>query len=322
MTFQTNIIPIPIASSKHRNAMDSYASHNKSKSTEHVYNAAWQKFTEWCDEHGYQLTHNLEELANIVGCFLADMASSGNLTVASLSTYLPGIKDHVRIEFGLELEHPNLKKVIHGIKRAHRAPQTKKRGLLAEDLKAILPRADSSVLADVRDRSLLLLGFSAGLRRSELVGIDVEHLELCRQGLSICIPYSKTDQLGTGQHVEVPRKPHSNNCPVVALERWLAASAITSGPVFRGVNRHGQLAEARLTGTAVALIIKKHGALLFDASNLSGHSLRRGFVLDALASGASEAAVINTTRQVPSTLRHYASEKKNWRVNALHKIDL
>lgn len=322
MTAQTNIIPIPTQNKRHLDAMASYAANNKSVSTNHVYQAAWIKFTEWCSKHNYPITSDSELLTKTVGCFIADMANKGLLKVASIATYLSGIKAHLKSELGIELEHTNLKKIIYGIKRAHRSLQVKKRGLFASDLKAIAPSSNSNSLADLRDRCLLLLGFSAGLRRSELVGIDLEHLEFCQQGISICIPHSKTDQLGSGQHIEVPRKPYSENCAVAALEKWMATAHINEGAVFRGINRHGQVANSRLTGAAVALIIKKRGTALFDPADLGGHSLRRGFVLDALTSGASEAAIINTTRQAPSTLRHYASEKKNWRVNALHKIDL
>ena len=113
---------------------------------------------------------------------------------------------------------------------------------------------DSERLIDLRDKALLLLGFSGAFRRSELVGIDFEHISFDQEGVSILIPFSKTDQAGQGHHVEIPRRESSNNCPILALIKWLKASNIKNGPIFKPITKHGVILEQRLSGKAVSLI--------------------------------------------------------------------
>lgn len=310
---------------QHQAQADKYRSAAKlSSNSQRTYAKGIAKFTEWLAENGYELIANADELALLVGNFLANMVSETKLSTNSAATYRAaiqaGLKDTLNIDIS---KHHVTSQIVKGIKRSTEAPTVKKQGLRAEDMRVVVPCIESEFGDDIRDRALLLVGFAAALRRSELIGIDVEHLEFCKKGLSIRIPRSKTDQESAGHHVEIPRRPTSDYCPVAALERWLEAAEITEGAVFRAIDRHGNLSEKRLSDKAVALIVKKRGSAAgYDSAELAGHSLRRGFVLDALECGATETEVTNTTRQAPATLRHYASEKKNWRVNANHKIAL
>jgi integrase len=139
----------------------------------------------------------------------------------------------------------------------------------------------------IRDRALLLIGFFGGFRRSELVALDLEHLELRRSKLAILIRRSKTDQDGVGRTVTIPRLA-SSLCAVGALERWLKLRGISAGPLFAAITSHGTVTRKRLSGFAVATIVKRRVAQIgLDAAQYSGHSLRSGFATAAARAGAA-----------------------------------
>ena len=135
-------------------------------------------------------------------------------------------------------------------------------------------------LKDVRDRALLLIGFAGGFRRSELVGLDVADIEHVRQGIVINLRRSKTDQDGQGRKIGIPFG-RTRHCPVAALDAWIARSGITEGAVFRLVDRHGRIRMGRLSGEAVALVVRERlESAGIDPAGYSGHSLRAGLATD------------------------------------------
>ena len=140
---------------------------------------------------------------------------------------------------------------------------------------------------DMRDRTLLLIGFAGRFRRSEIVALNCEDVERVRQGLIVTLRRSKTDQEGAGCKVGIPFG-RTRHCPVLALDRWLVVSGIKAGPVFRPVDRHGRIASERLSGEAVSLIVKgRVAAAGVDPTGFSGHSLRAGFATSAVQAGVS-----------------------------------
>jgi integrase len=200
---------------------------------------------------------------------------------------------------------------LRGIRRVRAQPQRRVAPLLIKELFAICSDPGDSV-RDIRDRALLLVGFAGAFRRSELVAIDAEDVERSTTGMAISIRLSKTDQEGRGRRVFIPRG-HGEICPVAALDRWLAVSRISRGPVFRSVKNGGTVMARRLSGEAVAPVIKQRiRSLGRDASRYSGHSLRAGF-----ASSAASAAVptwrirAQTGHRSESTLALYIREAEN-----------
>ena len=144
-----------------------------------------------------------------------------------------------------------------------------------------------SGLKGIRDRALLLLGFAGAFRRSELVGLNVADLEFVDQGLIVHLRRSKTDQEGVGRKVAIPYA-RGSACPVKAAKDWLTAAGISEGPLFRPVTRHGHMAEERLSGHAVAKIVKARAAAVgLNAKGYSGHSLRAGLITSAAMLGVS-----------------------------------
>lgn len=146
---------------------------------------------------------------------------------------------------------------------------------------------------DIRDRALILIGFAGAFRRSELVSIEMHDIEFNRDGLTITLLHSKTDQDGQGYKKGIPYGSQLDTCPVRSLQDWLQASKITTGPLFRRVNRHGQVGTEALSDQSVALIVKKLvKAAGLDERKYSGHSLRSGLITAAASRGVAERSIM------------------------------
>ena len=183
---------------------------------------------------------------------------------------------------------------MRGIKRALGTAQRQAAPLLKENLFEIMANLGDRP-RDIRDAAILMIGFSAALRRSELVSLDREDIESVSQGLVITIRRSKTDQMAVGRKIGIPFG-HGSWCPTSALHHWLGLAHIQTGPIFRHVNRHGQIFDQRLSGEAVSLIVKQRvTAMGFDSSRYSAHSLRAGYVTSAALAGAPNWTIRKTT---------------------------
>jgi integrase len=220
----------------------------------------------------------------LVASYLA--AHAEMLSVATLVRRLSSIsKAHAARGVENPVRHELVKATLRGIRRRRGSAQREAKALLKDELFTVLD-AMGDRLKDARDRALLLIGFAGGFRRSELVAIDIGAIEFVRQGAIIRVQRSKTDQLGAGRKVGIPHG-RTRHCPVAALEGWMVQASLSQGPVFRPLNRHGQIIKARLSGEAVSLIIKERVAAAgIDPARYSGHSLRAG-----LATSAAEAGV-------------------------------
>jgi integrase len=170
--------------------------------------------------------------------------------------------------------------------------------LIGDELDLLHAKSGSTRLrfAALRDRALLLLGFAVGLRRSELVALQVEDLSPSPDGLRIRIARSKTDQQGRDQELLVVYAEPPRPCPVRALRAWLDAAEVTTGPIFRRVTRTGAISNP-LTPQTVALIIKKRPRTAgLDAREFAGHSLRSGYATQAARDGHHPTQIAATTR--------------------------
>jgi integrase len=172
-----------------------------------------------------------------------------------------------------------------------------------------------------RDRALLLLGFAAALRRSELVALAVADMAVVAEGIRLTVRRSKTDQDAAGAVIGVVRTG-TPSCPVAALTAWLAAAGITDGRLFRRVDRHGRIGAA-LSDQSVALVVKRRAALVgLDAAAFSGHSLRAGLATAAAAHGVEERLIMRQTRHVSLTVRRYIRDGEVFLGNASGRVGL
>jgi integrase len=208
-----------------------------------------------------------------------------------------------------------IRTLLRGIRRAHGRPQRQVAPLLRADLELLLPHMHST--KGVRDRALLLLGFAAALRRSELAAISCTDIAFVREGLILTLPRSKSDQEGAGRKIGVPWG-RTEVCAVRAVKGWLDHSQITEGAVFRSVHKGGQVSAERLSSQSVALLVKDYAAKAgLPANQFSGHSLRSGLVTSAAQAGVPAHQIMaQTGHRSMDMLNRYIREANLFKNNS------
>ena len=217
------------------------------------------------------------------------------LTVSTIERRLSGLAWHYQQRaFTLDRKNRHIATVLAGIRRKHARPPVQKEAILAEDILNMIDTLGYR-LRDMRDRAILLIGYAGGLRRSEIVSLDINRdatdegkgwIEITEQGLIL------TFRGKTGwREVEIGRGSSDQTCPVHALEQYLHYSKIDFGPLFQRVSRDDRKATGdRLSDKHVARLIKKTVLAagirgdLPQAERLklfSGHSLRAGLATSA-----------------------------------------
>jgi len=295
---------------------------SKATNTVRAYKSDFKDFCLFCAQNGFKA---LPSDPKIVSLYLTYLSTKDN-KMSTLKRRLVSIgvihklKGHY-----LDTKHPSIKENIMGIKRRKGSIQKGKKPLLINDLKLIIDVIDQEKNEDIkklRDRSIILIGFSGGFRRNEIVALDFEDLDFVSEGLKIDIKRSKTDQFGEGSKKALPYFDNSQYCPVVSLEKWIKISKINSGSLFRRFSKGSKLSENRLTDQTVALLIKTYLQLAgIDSKKYSGHSLRSGFATSAAESGAEERSIMAMTgHKSTEMVRRYIKEANLFKNNALNKI--
>ena len=213
------------------------------------------------------------------------------------------------------------------IRRVNVNIQKAKKPILINHLKLVINAINEKKVEEIkkfRDKSLILIGFSGGFRRTELISIDYEDLEFVPEGLKISIRRSKTDQFGEGMIKGIPYFSNEIYCPIVNLKKWLDISKINSGPIFRRFSKGSSLTNTRLSDQSVVLLIKEYLNLAgIENKNFAGHSLRSGFATVAAESGADERSIMAMTSQKTTQMvRRYIKEANLFKNNALNKVKL
>ncbi|HEY7301594.1 MAG TPA: site-specific integrase [Xanthobacteraceae bacterium] len=290
-----------------------FARNEKAAATRHAYRSDFDAFVAWCSSRQVAAMPAAPET---VAGFLAAEAARG-IKPASIGRRVAAIRYAHKLS-GISEPPTNsevVKATVRGIRRTLGAAQAKKAPATADRVVAMATtsRAD---LKGIRDRALILLGFAGAFRRSELVALDVEDLESCEAGVRVRIRRSKTDQEGAGATIAIVAG--SVACPVKAVQAWLEASGIASGPVFRPVGKGGRIGKARLSDRAVANVVKDGaGRVGLDAAQFSGHSLRSGFLTSAARRGASIFKMMDVSRHKSmDTLRGYVRDADLFRDHA------
>jgi integrase len=290
-----------------------FAAEAKSQRTRRAYRGEVQTFASWCAAAGLD---PLPATGRTVALYLAHMAAKGRKP-AGMELALAAIAQaHKAAGFESPRKTAEVQEVRRGIRRSLGVAQAQKAPVLVSDLKAML-KALPGGLQGLRDRSLLLVGFSGAFRRSEVVALDVADLAFTEDGLEVALRRSKTDQEGEGRKVGIPFGSVPSTCPVRSLKAWLDASSISEGPVFREVTRHGRV-RSRLTAQSVALAVKRAAqAAGLDPARFSGHSLRAGLATSAAKAGKSERAIMaQTGHKSEKMVRRYIRDASLFSENA------
>ena len=224
-------------------AVAAYVRDSLAENTRRAYQSDLRHFEAW----GGSLPASPETVA----AYLA--AHADGLSVTTLIRRLAALsKAHQARGLSNPIRSELVRATLRGIKRNRRRTQLQAKPLLRDDLLLVLD-AMGTGLKDLRDRALLLIGFGAALRRSELVALDVADVEHLRRGIVLHLRRSKTDQDGQGHNIAIPHG-RSRWCPIACLDAWLSASGITENAIFRPVDRHGRVHNARLAADLAATL--------------------------------------------------------------------
>ena len=300
---------------------------SKAANTLRAYKADFNDFSTFCVKNGLS---SMPTEPKILSLYLTHLSATLKFStlkrrIASISV-IHKIKGHY-----LDTKHPIIMENLHGIKRVKGTNQKAKKPLLINDLKSIIkvidkylsnnelgeidriiPESSKKIGNKIRDKAIILVGFSGGFRRSELVNIDFDDVEFVSEGVKIFIKRSKTDQSGEGMIKAIPYFDNKSFCPVLALKNWIEHSKIKSGRLFD------------ISDKSISLIIKKYVLLAgLDPKKYGGHSLRSGFATSAAESGAEERNIMAMTgHKTTQMVRRYIQEANLFKNNALNKIKI
>ncbi len=282
-----------------------YVEAASSPNTRKAYASDWKHFSGWCRRQGLEI---LPPDPHTVGLYItacaggSDTASGATIagrkpnSVTTIERRLSAITwNYAQRGTLLDRKDRHIATVLAGIRNTHSAPPRQKEAVLPEHLIAMLETLPRGTLRGLRDRAMLLIGFAGGLRRSEIVGLDVGRdqtkdsrgwVEIFDKGMVVTVRGKRG-----WREVEIGRGSSDATCPVVALQTWLNLARIAHGPLFRRVTGQGKdIGPDRLLDQEVARLVKKAASAAGvrpdlseaeRAEKFSGHSLRAGLASSA-----------------------------------------
>jgi site-specific recombinase XerD len=298
-----------------------FARHAKAANTLKAYRNDWDDFLSWCGLHRLE---PLPAAAQTIALYLTDLSKTHK--VSTLYRRLSGISQAHQAAGHQPPPtwDPQVRLVFQGIRRTLGAAPDQKNPAITAEVRAMLETLDVNTLSGVRDRALLLVGPAGAFRRSELVSLDVGDVSFTADGLFVQLRRSKTDQEAVGRKVGLPFGSNPLTRPVRALRDWLSQSDIVQGPIFRPIDRHGNIDPRRLTDQSAALIVKRCAKDAdLDPEKYAGHSLRSGLATAAAMADVSERMIMAQTghKSLP-VVRRYIRDGSLFRRNAAAAVGL
>jgi len=285
---------------------------SKSTNTMRAYRSDFFDFEKFCLKYSFK---SLPSDPKTISLYLTDLSKKSKFS--TLKRRLASINVIHKIKgFHIDTKHPIIRENLIGIKRKIGSYQEGKKPILINDLYKIIDLINKNIvnkyLPSLRDKTILLLGFSGGFRRSELVSLEKSDLEFVSEGLKITLRKSKSDQYGEGLIKGIPYFKNRKYCPVIAVQDWLSSSVKLGGKKL-----------FPYSDKTVALIVKKYLALIgLDSNQYSAHSLRSGFATSTAASGADERSIMAMTgHKSTEMVRRYIKEANVFKNNALNKLN-
>ena len=283
---------------------------SKSINTLRAYKADYKDFSAFCIKNGFKSMPSEPRVITLYLTHLSKLSKFSTLKrrLASISV-IHKLSGHY-----IDIKNPMITENLMGIKRILGSHQKAKKPILINDLKSIINVIDKekNEIKKAKNKALILIGFSGGFRRSELVAINYEDIDFVPEGVKIFVKRSKTDQSGEGMTKGIPYFDNLSYCPVISLKNWLEKAKIKSGKIFD------------ISDKSVALTIKKYTAIAgLDSNKYSGHSLRSGFATSTADLGAEERSIMAMTgHKTTQMVRRYIKEANLFENNALNKIKI
>ena len=296
---------------------------SKANNTLRAYKSDFKHFGLFCAKHGF---NSMPTEPKVVSLYLTHLSANSKISTLRRRLVSIGIVHKLK-GFYLDTKHPIIIENFMGIKRKKGSIQIGKKPILINHLKQIINVIDDQKIEKIkklRNRTLVLVGFGGGFRRTELISIDYEDLDFVDEGVKITLRRSKTDQFGKGLVKGLPYFTNDQYCPVTSLKNWINLSKIKTGPIFRRFAKGPIITNNRLTDQSVVLIIKDSLKLAgIENKNFSGHSLRSGFATVAAESGADERSIMAMTgHKTTEMVRRYIRQANLFKDNALSKIKI
>ena len=275
------------------------------KSTLKAYKSDYAHFESWCQENGFEASRPTPDTVAtyLAGCGEGYALSTLRRRVAAIRYFCHGRN------YSLDTRARIIRETMRGIARNHGEPSRRAAALTIDEVRRLCDACDNT-LAGQRDRALLLVGFAGALRRSELVGVDVDDVEWTSTGIVLLLRRSKTDKEGRGAEISITTGTREATCPVRALKQWIKAAGIRSGTLFRKIHSSGSVLKRRMTADAVRQILLKRAAMAglkgTRRQPISPHGLRAGFVTTAYRNEVRDEEIMEHTRHRSyETMRRY-----------------
>ena len=296
-----------------------HLTNSKSLNTQKAYASDWKQFDNWCTSHSFSPLPAQPETVVYYITMLGKIRKAS--TIKRQMTAIS--QRHETAGHPSPTKTPLVRGVWEGLQRKIGIKEEGREALWLYELRQVIESLPHETLIGIRNRALLVIGWAGALRRSELVKLNFEDISKTRNGLILNLYQSKTDQKGEGQQVALPFGSNPLTCPVRSFEDWVSAAGITEGPMFRRIDRHGNMMN-RLTAQSVRLIVRKYCEEVgLDPNKYGAHSLRSGFCSQAARSGKAEHQIMRQTRHKRSdSLQRYIKQANLFDDNAASGIGL
>lgn len=290
----------------------------KAPSTRRAYAADISDYRNFCAKIGQSM---LDSGGEVLALYVSDLARAGKKS-STISRRVASIATQYRAN-GYNGTTPAssflVREVLRGVRRTLGTSQDQKTPLLIGDIQRIVASSPAKLIG-LRDCALVLLGFASGCRRAELAAIEIRDLELIPEGLVLLVRRGKADQEKRGRLVPIAVGAHPDTCPVRGVAAWIEAAGIVEGPLFRAVDRHGNVSATALDPGSIARILKRvasrAGMDPEATAKIAGHSLRSGTATSAAIAGASEPEISVLTGHRSQEVRRYIRDASLFRSSA------
>lgn len=261
--------------------------------TQRAYKSDFKDFNEWCETNGQiPFPVSPETLAAYVS-HLADTCkwATINRRLAAIS------KLHQFNNLETPTQNRIFRIVMEGIKRTKGVRQKQAPAFKLNILKQLLRDFETKTHADLRNKALLLLGFTGAFRRSELVALNVEDLNFTEEGLVVSMQKSKTNQYGDYEEKAIFYSPEAVLCPIRTLQIWIKTLEKTTNALFVRVRKGDRITKDRLTDKTVNDLVKT-----YSGEEFSAHSLRASFITIVKINGADDSEIMRQSKHKTSAM--------------------